>query len=527
MARNEVVLLKHLIGPTFIHCYDCHITDTSISLMLEYAEGGNVSERIQALCERGEEFDKEVILDWTAQVSLGLMVMHAKKLLHRNLKVKNLFLARTGGREEVKIGGFNIARMLKEDEELASTYCGTPQYMSPEVIRGESYSDKADMWALGCVIYELAALRRPFDGSTTADLYVQINKQEFAPLPFKTDPFIRGLVEVLLNKDPVKRPSVWEFIKIPEVRRRIEEFVKSHDYDDEVLRMLEKKQEVSKSLPFPKLVEEEKEAPAEVVHWKYNKSDKVLVELKKNVKLQDAKVEWTRIYKDCVTGSELMSCALKSMGGNAVGVINTLQKLMNKGLFHSVDGTTKFANSDNALYKFEKDEEGKEISKVISLRNKSRDPLSVSAELLAKAISIYNYLSKDTDEEKSNTEHNESSDLIKLEEAANELQEIDLLLLNKEEKVKFFLNVYQTMYLHFLFKHPPQRTFTGVVGKSWDGSKVPEFAYNVGGMSFTLDDVKHGVLRGNKKAPGAVFRTFCMGDKRNVLHDVLCLLPLV
>jgi len=89
------------------------------------------------------------------------------------------------------------------------------------------------------------------------------------------------------------------------------------------------------------------------------------------------------------------------------------------------------------------------------------------------------------------------------------------------------------MYIHFLLKFPVLSKSKGLIGKLtsvvWDNSKYdaivhyrrpPNFFYNIGGLNFTLEEIKHGVLRGNRKSPGAMFRNFSTGDKRNMLPDV-------
>jgi serine/threonine protein kinase len=117
---------------------------------------------------------------------------------------------------------------------MAKTSCGTPYFMSPEVCKGELYGQKADMWALGCVLYEIVTFKKPFDSENISGVFDQIINKEFDPLPPNVDPSMRMLINALLNKDPSKRPDVWEFSKIPAIYNKINEFVAKYQCVDMV-----------------------------------------------------------------------------------------------------------------------------------------------------------------------------------------------------------------------------------------------------------------------------------------------------
>ena len=85
--------------------------------------------------------------------------VHARKIIHRDLKPDNIFLTSWF---QLKIGDFGVSKSLNRTFDMASTLCGTPVYMAPEVIVGRSYDQKADMWSIGCVLYELATGKKAF-----------------------------------------------------------------------------------------------------------------------------------------------------------------------------------------------------------------------------------------------------------------------------------------------------------------------------------------------------------------------------
>ena len=86
---------------------------------------------------------------------MTLEYIHGRKVLHRDIKVSNIFLT---GNNTVKLGDFGISKVLDATYDQAQTVVGTPYYMSPEVCENKPYTQKSDVWSLGCVLYELCAL---------------------------------------------------------------------------------------------------------------------------------------------------------------------------------------------------------------------------------------------------------------------------------------------------------------------------------------------------------------------------------
>ena len=104
-------------------------------------------------------------MQWFVQLALALQHVHERGVLHRDLKTSNVFVA--GASAHVKLGDFGVAKAIgADDAALAATCVGTPYYMPPELFRGEAYGTKADVWALGCVLYELLTRRRAFQASS-------------------------------------------------------------------------------------------------------------------------------------------------------------------------------------------------------------------------------------------------------------------------------------------------------------------------------------------------------------------------
>lgn len=100
--------------------------------------------------------------------------------MHRDLKPGNIFLDSS---KNVKIGDFGLARVMNQDSQFAYTHVGTPYYMSPEQINECKYNEQSDIWSLGCIIYEMAALHPPFTAQNHLSLAVKIKAGKFERLP--------------------------------------------------------------------------------------------------------------------------------------------------------------------------------------------------------------------------------------------------------------------------------------------------------------------------------------------------------
>eukprot|EP00953_Heterococcus_sp_UTEX-ZZ885_P030029 15888-Heterococcus_DN1.PRE.1 len=127
---------------------------------MDYADGGDLYGYLKG--RKGVPLAEERVIDWFVQITLALKHIHDRKILHRDLKTQNIFL--TLGRV-VKLGDFGIAKVLANTMDHARTAIGTPYYMSPEICQERRYNHKSDMWSLGCVLYEMAALRHAFEGA--------------------------------------------------------------------------------------------------------------------------------------------------------------------------------------------------------------------------------------------------------------------------------------------------------------------------------------------------------------------------
>ncbi|XP_063151190.1 serine/threonine-protein kinase Nek8 isoform X3 [Candoia aspera] len=206
-AQNECQVLKLLHHPHVIEYYENFLEDKALMIAMEYAPGGTLAEFIR---KRGNSLlDEETILHFFVQILLALHHVHAKQILHRDLKTQNILLDKH--HTVAKIGDFGISKILSSKSK-AYTVVGTPCYISPELCEGKPYNQKSDIWALGCVLYELASLKRAFEAANLPALVLKIMSGTFAPISDRYSPELRQLILSLLNLDPSKRPQLSEIM---------------------------------------------------------------------------------------------------------------------------------------------------------------------------------------------------------------------------------------------------------------------------------------------------------------------------
>ncbi|XP_077473760.1 serine/threonine-protein kinase Nek5 [Stigmatopora argus] len=210
-AKKEVALLsnlKHDNIVAFIHSFQDR---GSLYIVMEYCDGGDLMMKINT--QKGVFFTEQQILAWFVQICLGLKHIHDRKILHRDIKSQNIFLAE--GDVKIKLGDFGIARTLTHTLELAKTCVGTPLYLSPEICENRPYNNKTDIWSLGCVLYELCTLRHPFEGSSLSQLLSKICRGRYNPVSARYSHDLRQLITHLFKVNPRERPSVSSVLQRP------------------------------------------------------------------------------------------------------------------------------------------------------------------------------------------------------------------------------------------------------------------------------------------------------------------------
>lgn len=178
--------------------------DLNIYIVLELCRKRSMMElhkRRKALTEPETRY-------YLRQILLGVLYLHQNHIIHRDLKLGNLFL---NDEMEVKIGDFGLAAKLEFDGERKKTLCGTPNYIAPEILQKRGHSYEVDVWSIGCIMYTLLVGKPPFETNSLKETYGRIKRCEYV-IPSHVKKSASSLICKMLQPDPKARPRVDELL---------------------------------------------------------------------------------------------------------------------------------------------------------------------------------------------------------------------------------------------------------------------------------------------------------------------------
>ena len=205
---NEINILKELDHPNIVKQYEV-INDninSKIYIVMEYCEGGDLDKLILKNKNQKKLLDENLIWDIIIQSLNALNYLHnKKKVLHRDIKPSNIFLDKN---YNIKLGDFGMSRYFIG---YANTILGTPLYMSPEILEGIQYNEKADIWALGCTIYELITFNPAYEANYINDIKIKVKNLPKRINVNYSDNLWKFITKMLIY-DYKHRPSTLELI---------------------------------------------------------------------------------------------------------------------------------------------------------------------------------------------------------------------------------------------------------------------------------------------------------------------------
>ncbi|XP_068206068.1 uncharacterized protein [Palaemon carinicauda] len=213
--KKDVVLEDNDIECTLIerkvlslgtkHPYLCHLfctfqTPSHLFFVMEYLTGGDLMFHIQH-CGR---FDEYRACFYAAEITSGLKFLHSKGIIYRDLKLDNILLDYQG---HIRIADFGMCKLQVYLDRYADTFCGTPDYMAPEVIKGQHYNQCVDWWSFGVLLYEMLTGKSPFKGCDEDHLFWLIcNDEPFFPKFLSLE--ATEILKALLDKDSNRRLGI-------------------------------------------------------------------------------------------------------------------------------------------------------------------------------------------------------------------------------------------------------------------------------------------------------------------------------
>ena len=200
----EAKILSSINSKYVVKYYDSFEEKNFLNIVMEYCDGEDLGQFIEEKKALNEPIKEDLIWNFFIKITLGLAAMHKSKILHRDLKALNIFMTKD---LDVKIGDLGVSKMLNHSGSFAKTLIGTPYYLSPELCEEKPYNDKSDVWALGCILYELCTFKHPFNAKSQAALILKILKGTHDPIGNNYSNDLKNLVNSLFEKDAKKRPS--------------------------------------------------------------------------------------------------------------------------------------------------------------------------------------------------------------------------------------------------------------------------------------------------------------------------------
>ncbi|OMJ92848.1 hypothetical protein SteCoe_4297 [Stentor coeruleus] len=209
--RREIRIMYSLNHPHIVKLYNHFEDDNNFYLVLELAEGGTVFQKLAKF----KSFDEAAAAQYMREIILAVEYLHSRDppIIHRDIKPENLLLDKEGRDGRIKLADFGWSNFFNPDR-TRMTYCGTLDYLAPEMINQQGHSTNLDLWNLGVLLFELLTGGAPFQASNQAAMFEKILKVRIT-FPKNFPPLAKDLIMKLLKANPDERVPLTEIVNHP------------------------------------------------------------------------------------------------------------------------------------------------------------------------------------------------------------------------------------------------------------------------------------------------------------------------
>ena len=208
--KNEVNILSKLNHPNLVKYISSYEDEEGIYIIMEFCIYGDLYSLLHIVKKKKVYVNEEIIWDIAYQCLLGLEYLHSNQIIHRDIKLLNIFMSKN---KIVKIGDMGMSKIL-DKKEMKLSRVGTPLFLAPELIKKEKYDFKADIWSLGCSIYHLAKTIPPFNDENLVKLGQAIINDNPPKLPECYSEELGNFINKLMTKNKKHRPTAAEALEL-------------------------------------------------------------------------------------------------------------------------------------------------------------------------------------------------------------------------------------------------------------------------------------------------------------------------
>ena len=208
--KNEVNILSKLNHPNLVKYISSYEDEEGIYIIMEFCIYGDLYSLLHIVKKKKVYVNEEIIWDIAYQCLLGLEYLHSNQIIHRDVKLLNIFMSKN---KIVKIGDMGMSKIL-DKKEMKLSRVGTPLFLAPELIKKEKYDFKADIWSLGCSIYHLAKTIPPFNDENLVKLGQAIINDNPPKLPECYSEELGNFINKLMTKNKKHRPTAAEALEL-------------------------------------------------------------------------------------------------------------------------------------------------------------------------------------------------------------------------------------------------------------------------------------------------------------------------